>query len=130
MSCQNRSAEIRSGQGLDAFARNSSGAWDINADKVTGSERQGPRGSFLKGLCRLRPVLVFRYKARPRGFTWLAYPDLAIWVQTRTAGGGNGAEPRAVQQAGVGYAAVRMQAAVGRHRLVPGRLARLENGRI
>ena len=75
-------------------------------------------------------MLILRHEARARGFAGVAHPDLAVRMQAAAAGGGNGREPRAVQQPGVGDAAVRMQAAIGSHHLVPGRLARLQNGRI
>src|SRR4051794_36082194 len=67
-----------------------------------------------EGLLRLRPVLVFRHEARAGRFARLAHPDLAIGMQTGTAGGRNGGEPRAMQQSGVGIAAVRVDAAVCR----------------
>src|SRR6478609_10689647 len=94
------------------------------------AEQSNAASSLLEGPCRLRPVLVFRHKTRPGGFTRLAHPDLAIWVQTAAAGGRNGGEPRAMQQASIGNPAVRVQAAMIGHHLVPGRLARLENARI
>src|ERR1700736_5237436 len=89
-----------------------------------------PIGSFLKGFVRLRPMLVLWHEARPGRFARLAYPDLSIRVQTGAAGRRNGGEPRAMQQAGVGLTAVRMDAAVSTHHLFPRRLAVLENGRI
>jgi hypothetical protein len=77
------------------------------------------------------PLLpLFLLTASGSCFAWLAYPDLSVGVQTGTAGGGNGGEPRAMQQAGVRVAAIRVDAAIISHHLLPSRLALLEDGRI
>src|ERR1700736_1435295 len=75
-------------------------------------------------------MLVLWHEARQGCLARLAHPDFAIRVQTRTAGGRNGGEPRAVQQAGVGVAAGRVDAAVSSPPLFPDTSALLENGRI
>src|SRR4029078_12597659 len=68
-------------------------------------------------------VLVAQLEAGRFRRTRVAHPDLAVGMEAATARGGHRGGARAMEQAGVGHAAIGMDAAVAGDDLVPRRLA-------
>src|SRR5229473_7345164 len=75
-------------------------------------------------------MLVADREARSVCASWLPNPNLTIRMQTTSLRGRHGVEPGTVEQAGVGLAAIGMDAAIVLHDLLPSRLALGERGGI
>src|SRR5437016_2861302 len=95
------------------------------------SDRQNCRRfdmRWSKRLLRLGPMLVADHEARSLCASGIPNPNLTIRMQTPSLRGRHGVAPGTVEQAGVGLAAIGMDAAIVLHDLLPSRLAPGERG--